>query len=67
MKSFILNEIYSVFLFYDFVFKLLICYIIKYVVRINGEWGGYVENPFDRESPSLAPLLFMRGWGWFWR
>ena len=49
MKSLILNEIYSASLLY---YLFLSYYIFKYVVIIDGEWGGYGERPSDRESPS---------------
>ena len=42
MKVLILNEIYSASLLYHL---FLSCYIFKYVVIIDGEWGGYEESP----------------------
>ena len=57
MKYLILNEIYSVNLFY---YLFLNYYIFKYVVLIDEENDECGENFFDGESPSATLFLFIR-------
>ena len=53
MKYLILNEIYGAFLLY---YLFLSFYIFKYIVIIDGQWGGYGKSASNREFLSSTRI-----------